>query len=350
MKTLTAAAAALLLGISAPLPADAGKPGRVVVLGFDGVDSQIVEQMLAARRLPNLPAVKARGGYSPLIPTIPAQTPVSWATFSTGLDPGGHEIFDFLKRDPSGLVPTFAGAEETSEPLFFGRASPAVAAAAAALVFFAAAAAVFLIGRRRAGVPVVLALGGLAAGAGVFAAVKAWVPSVRPGVRNNRLGKTFWSEEGGRPATVIRMPVTFPPESFPAGRLLSGLGVPDLSGRIGRPTYYASDPFFTAREGNEFSVDVVRLASNTGRQVTRIAGPPGRAFGREGTIDTPLALTVAPSRDRLTVEAGGEKRRPPPGQGGELVSLAIPGYPLIALHGEAPVCLDGGSPEGARSL
>ena len=345
MKTLTAAAAALLLGISAPLPADAGKPDRIVVLGFDGVDSQIVEQMLAAGRLPNLAAVKARGGYSPLIPTIPAQTPVSWATFSTGLDPGGHEIFDFLKRDPSDLVPTFAVAEEVSESLFFGRANPAVAAAAAALVFFAAAAAVFFFGRRRAGVPVVLALAGLAAAAGAFAAVKAWVPAARPGVRNNRLGKTFWSEEGGRPATVIRMPVTFPPESFPAGRLLSGLGVPDLSGRIGRPAYYTSDPFFTAREGNEFSVDVVRLASNTGRQVTRIAGPPGRAFGREGTIDAALALSVLPSRDRLLIEAGSEKRELAPGQWSDWVALEFRVNPLIALHGYARFRLERVAPE-----
>src|ERR1700720_2224726 len=179
MKPIGAALTALLL-LAAPAHA-ATAPGRVVILGFDGVDAHIVEEMLAKGQLPNLAALKARGGYSPLIPTVPAQTPVSWATFSTGLDPGGHEIFDFLKRDPAALVPTFAVAEETSEPLFFGRANPAVAAGGAALVFFAAAAAVFLIGRRRAGVPVVLALVGLAAGAGVFAAVKAWVPSARPG-------------------------------------------------------------------------------------------------------------------------------------------------------------------------
>src|SRR6185295_9944157 len=83
MKISTAASAALLICFSAPLPADSAKPPRVVVLGFDGVDSQIVEQMLAAGRLPNLAALKARGGYSKLIPTVPAQTPVSWATFST---------------------------------------------------------------------------------------------------------------------------------------------------------------------------------------------------------------------------------------------------------------------------
>src|SRR6266511_2195190 len=140
MKTLLAGLAVALAAGTA-LAAPASRP-RIVVLGFDGVDSQIVEHMLAAGRLPNLAALKTRGGYSPLLPTVPAQTPVSWATFSTGLDPGGHEIFDFLKRDPSDLVPTFAVAEETSAPLLFGRSREHEGAA--------------------------------------FAAVKAWVPSERP--------------------------------------------------------------------------------------------------------------------------------------------------------------------------
>jgi len=89
-------------------------------------------------------------------------------------------------------------------------------------------------------------------------------------------------DPAARPATVIRMPVTFPPEPFSGGRMLSGLGVPDLSGRIGKPAYYTSDPFFAPREGNDFSVDIVRLESNGGRQVARIAGPPGRPLRAAG--------------------------------------------------------------------
>ena len=92
------------------------------------------------------------------------------------------------------------------------------------------------------------------------------------------------------------MPVTFPPEAFPGGRMLSGLGVPDLSGRIGKPAFYTSDPFFAPREGNDFSVELVRLESNVGRQITKIAGPPGRAFGREGTIDLPDDAHGLPTR------------------------------------------------------
>ena len=255
---------------------------------------------------PESRAAEGAGGYSPLTPTVPAQTPVSWATFSTGLDPGGTQIFDFLKRDPANRIPTFAVAEETSAPLLLGRGNPPAAAAAAAAILLLPA--IILLAKRRRVAALVLALLGVAAGVGAYRAVRAWVPETRPWVRNNRRGPVFWTEAGARPATVMRMPVTFPPDAFPDGRMMSGLGVPDLSGRIGRPSFYTSDPFFAVREGNDFSVEVVRLESNTGTQTARLAGPPGRAFGKEGTIDIPLTLTVPPSRDRLVVE--GEARAP----------------------------------------
>jgi len=134
---------------------------------------------------------------------------------------------------------------------------------------------------------------------------------------------------------VIRMPVTFPPEAFAGGRMLSGLGVPDLSGRIGRPSYYTSDPFFAPREGNDFSVDIVRLESNVGRQTTRIAGPPGRAFGREGTIDVALTLEVTAARDRVIVEAAGARAELKPGEWSDWLPLSFRVNPLITLHGYA---------------
>src|SRR5512135_2244462 len=146
--SLAALTAVLAIGARAAAAAPAPVPGRIVILGFDGVDAHIVEGMLARRELPNLAALKARGGYAPLTPTVPAQTPVSWATFSTGLDPGGHEIFDFLKRDPSDLVPTFAVAEEIEVPFLLGRANGPVFGAGALVLFSIVGAAVFLRTRK----------------------------------------------------------------------------------------------------------------------------------------------------------------------------------------------------------
>jgi predicted AlkP superfamily phosphohydrolase/phosphomutase len=317
---------------------------RIVILGFDGVDAHIVEGMLAAGRLPHLAALKQRGGYSPLIPTIPAQTPVSWATFSTGLDPGGHEIFDFLKRNPADRVPTFAVAEEGVAPLFFGRANP-IFAGLLFLVLFGILGSLIFLARRRISVLIVMEVLGAAAAVAAFLAVRAWIPTTRPTVTNNRKGATFWTAPGGRPAIVMRMPVTFPPEAFAEGHLLSGLGVPDLSGRIGKPYYFTSDPFFAPREGNDFSIELVRLEANTGRQVTKIAGPPGKLFGREGAIELPVTLTVSAARDRLTIEAGGQKRELAPGQWSDWVTLRFRVNPLIAVSGYGHFRLDKVNPE-----
>jgi len=324
-------------------------PGRAVVLGFDGVDAAVVEKMLAAGELPNLEKLKRRGGYSPLTPTVPAQTPVSWATFSTGLDPGGHEIFDFLKRDPANLIPTFAVAEEKEVPFLLGKANAPVFAAAAFLLFAAAGAILFRISRRILPMLLFDALGLVAGAAALFAVVE-WVPVKRPAVENNRRGNTFWSASAARPATVIRMPVTFPPEPFERGHLLSGLGVPDLSGRIGKPAYYTSDPFFTPREGNEFSIELVRLESNVGRQETRALGPPGKPFGREEPIPLAMTLTVPSSRDRLVIEIAGTRLELLPGRWSAWISLPFRVNPLITVHGYARFRLESVNPEIALYL
>jgi predicted AlkP superfamily phosphohydrolase/phosphomutase len=336
-------AAALMAGALVAPP-----PSRTVVLAFDGVDAGLVETMLGAGRLPNLAALRSRGGFSPLTPPVPPQTPVSWTSFATGLDPGGHQIFDFLKRDPADMVPTFAVAEEKEVPFLLGHKTPAVVGAAAAALFLVPA-AIFAARRRRAAAAVLVVLGAGAA-AGTFAAAKAWLPATRPWVSSNRRGATFWSEASARPATVIRMPVTFPPEPFADGRLLSGLGVPDLSGRIGKPSYYTSDPFFATREGNDFSIELVRLPANVGRQTTRIVGPPGRAFGRPGAIELPMTLTVPDSRDRISIEAGKSRVTLGPGQWSEWTSLDFRVNPLVTVHGYARFLLDSVSPEIALYL
>ena len=106
----------VLLVVSA---ASAAEP-RVVVLGFDGADARLTEQWMGEGKLPNLAKLREQGTFSPLRSTIPSQTPVSWSTFSTGLNPGRHSIFDFLKRDKESYRPSFAAFDEISKPFLFG--------------------------------------------------------------------------------------------------------------------------------------------------------------------------------------------------------------------------------------
>src|SRR5438270_10484809 len=130
----------------APLAARADQQ-KVIVLGFDGVDARYTEQWMNEGKLPNLAKLRAQGTFRPLRPTIPAQTPVSWSTFSTGIDPGRTGIFDFLRRDPKTYLPVFAAFDETKEPLLLGKWNAPMAGAIVLLLF--AVIALFFRGRVR---------------------------------------------------------------------------------------------------------------------------------------------------------------------------------------------------------
>src|SRR5712692_9989886 len=107
---------------------------KVIVLGFDGVDARYTEQWMNEGKLPNMARLRAQGTFRPLRPTLPAQTPVSWSTFSTGIDPGRTGVFDFLRRDPKTYLPLFAAFDETKEPFLLGEKNGPAAAVAMAVI------------------------------------------------------------------------------------------------------------------------------------------------------------------------------------------------------------------------
>jgi predicted AlkP superfamily phosphohydrolase/phosphomutase len=81
----------------------AGK--KVMVLGIDGMDPKLLQTFVDQGRMPNFKALMAEGDFRPLQTTMPPQSPVAWSTFMTGMDPGGHGIFDFIHVDPSKMAP-----------------------------------------------------------------------------------------------------------------------------------------------------------------------------------------------------------------------------------------------------
>src|SRR5262245_3738792 len=182
--------AALVMAGSSPRHRALGR--RVIVLGFDGLDFTLTKDLLDKGRLPNFAKLAERGGFSQLGTSIPPQSPVAWSSFITGLDPGGHGIFDFVHRDPKTLVP-FLSTTKT-EP---GKWS-------------------IKIGR--------------------------WQFPLSGGtVELLRHGEPFWGalEQHGIESTIVRMPANFPP-SGQAARELSGMGTPDLLGTYGTFAFYTS--------------------------------------------------------------------------------------------------------------
>ena len=100
--------------------ANAESRQRVIVLGFDGADAQVIEKMLAEGKLPNLAKLKKMGTYSRLATTNPAQSPVAWASLTTGTNPGKTNIFGFLRRGEGSYAPKLAMVERSMVPTWSG--------------------------------------------------------------------------------------------------------------------------------------------------------------------------------------------------------------------------------------
>jgi len=78
---------------------------KTLILGFDSFDPNVFEELAGRNQLPNLEKFSQGGRYSKLEVSSPPQTEVSWTSIATGVDPGGHGIFDFVHRDPATYMP-----------------------------------------------------------------------------------------------------------------------------------------------------------------------------------------------------------------------------------------------------
>lgn len=346
---LRLALAVLLLAAAVP-PARGEGPKKMIILGFDGADANLARRYMDEGKLPNLAKLRQEGTFSPLQSTIPSQTPVSWSTLSTGLSPGRHGIFDFLKRDTKNYKPSFAAFDEGKEPFLLGKKNPWVFGAGAAVLVLLLA---LLLGKLfRLRTPIAAAIAavlGLAAGLGVGQAAARLLPVEKPVAFNRQRGETFWAALGkaGKRVTMMRMPVTFPPKPYEGGgRLLSGLGTPDISKRIGKPFYFTSELFFTPRGGGDFSLEVVELVDNKGTIDTEIKGPQDELFGKAGDyVKIPMRLTVPADRSHLGIDVSGNHLELKTGQWSDWVRFTFPFNALIKLHGIGKFKVESLTPE-----
>jgi predicted AlkP superfamily phosphohydrolase/phosphomutase len=224
---------------------------KVVVLGLDGLDPAICERLMDAGELPHFSKLRESGSYHRLGTSTPAMSPVAWSSFATGADASRHGIFDFLSRDPKTYLPRLSSSTVYGEARFFK------------------------LGPWR-------------------------IPTKKGGVRFLRKGESFWKTLGdyGVFSTVLRVPITFPPEKI-NGIILSGMDVPDLRGTMGSFTYFSQ---------SESAVDigglVVRLSKNGKRIKTAIPGPQSPLDGKP--IEIPMEITVSPKKQRAAIRVDGE--------------------------------------------
>lgn len=323
-------------GVAFSAASQEGSKPKVIVLGFDGVDADFTEQWMDAGELPNLARLRDQGTFRHLRPTIPAQTPVSWSTFTTGIDPGRTGIFDFLRRDPETYLPVFAAFDEGSEPLLFGQANRWVGGAIIAILAFSVMFGIMKLARLQTKAAIVVGLvAGLAAGHLGRVFIENNIPVKRPTVTNRQQGIPMWEvlAESGVKAQVVRVPVTFPAREFEEGHLLAGLGVPDISARVGKPFYFTSELNFNRDSSNEFSIDVVQLVDNRGEIPVEIQGPPNKLFDDPPYIRIPMTITVTDDRESIDIEVSGQNVTLKPGEWSDWVEFEFPFSSVVSIHG-----------------
>lgn len=255
-----------------PLSAAAPKPkGRLIILGFDGVDPRWLEQWAKAGKLPALRALmEAQAGaqYRPLGSTNPPQSPVAWTSFATGTLPGDHGIFDFIGRSL------------TSAPT---------------------------------GLPVMLR---------VATTTFEVQPAGPPVARNLRSGVPFWQTLGndGVRVVALNVPYSFPPDPMRDGRMLSGLGVPDLRETNSTFTYAASDVSDEQVKRPPGGGVMVKLAIEAEVGHFDLEGPtiPG---GDGARMRLPVRVRAQKGGEGLNVEIAGKTLELPLAQWSDFVEL-----------------------------
>ncbi len=258
--------------------------GKVIVLGFDGLDHELTRQMIDTGRLPGLARLAQTGGFAPLGTSIPPQSPVAWSSFITGLDPGGHGIFDFIHRDPKTMLPYLSTSKTES-----GRA----------------------IGLGRWQLP-------LSSGK----------------VELLRRGMPFWEvlESRGVPTTIIRMPANFPPSGV-ATRELSGMGTPDLLGTYGTFALYTSEPFAFA--GQTVSGGVIhQVKPRDGVVRASLDGPDNPFLNQPEKVRAEFTAHLDQANHHVKLTVGSEERLLAVGEWTDWVPVSFPLAPTQSLPGE----------------
>jgi len=223
---------------------------RLIVVGFDGQDPTLTDEFMKLAHLPNFERLAASGSYRRLRTTYPAVSPVAWSSFSTGTNPGRHNIFDFLDRDRRTYLPLLSSVHLGKVDRYF------------------------TIGRYR-------------------------IPRHAAELRCLRKSTPFWKILGdhGIWSTILRVPVTFPPDRF-NGAELSAMAVPDLLGTQG--TFH----LFTTRPASApFQEGGIRVAVNVeGNRIhTALEGPENPFVSEHRPLQLPITIVLDGSANTARV-------------------------------------------------
>ncbi|BBM83904.1 alkaline phosphatase family protein [Candidatus Uabimicrobium amorphum] len=210
---------------------------RVIVLGFDGADPQLIEKWI--EHLPNIQKLQQQGTLTSLTTTNPSHSPVAWATFATGNNPGKHRIFGFLKRSIGEYKPQYAVAK-AEDTLFLTLWQKIMLGAVLVVVVYII---LFIFLRRKKWGKLISLVIATSLGLLCFYISGYLIPQKIPRAVPLKQGTSFWTRTGENniKTDVIMAPIAFPAEKVACGHLLCGFGVPDALGTNGTWVVYSSE-------------------------------------------------------------------------------------------------------------
>ncbi|MFQ6079247.1 MAG: alkaline phosphatase family protein, partial [Thermodesulfobacteriota bacterium] len=260
------------------------RPVDVVVLGIDGMDPRLLQRFIAQGRMPNFERLIAEGSFSALGTSTPPQSPVAWSSFITGMDPGGHAVFDFIHRDPQEYLPTFS-ASRVEEPKRVIRLGPWI------------------------------------------------IPLTKGKTELLRRGTAFWQllTDEGIPAVVFRIPSNFPPVRS-AAKAISGMGTPDLLGTYGTFSYFTDDPTMAGMEVSGGKIYPVEMEADVLRAA--LTGPKNTMRRERPVLKAPFTLYRDAENRSAKIVVGDEELILEVGQWSRWIEVKFPVLgPLHSLRG-----------------
>jgi predicted AlkP superfamily phosphohydrolase/phosphomutase len=215
---------------------------KVIILGIDAMDPGILDRLIREGKMANFERLGKTGNLRQVRTSIPPESPVAWSNFITGMNPGGHGIFDFIHRDPKTMTP-FLSTSKTE-----------------------------------------------AGGRSVH--VGEWILPLTAGkVILLRHGQSFWEllHARGVSTTVLRCPANFPPVKA-SGTQLSGMGTPDILGGYGTFSFYTDEPLEKYQGITGGEVHSIKVSEQTIR--TRLQGPRNSFRNKSPRCEIDLTIYV----------------------------------------------------------
>ncbi len=258
---------------------------RLIVVGLDGQDPLLTDRFMQEGKLPNFEKLAQQGSYKRLRTTFPSVSPVAWSSFSTGTHPAKHNIYDFLDRDRKTYLPILSSTRigSVEKHLKFG---------------------------------------------------KYQIPLHKPELRLMRKSKPFWTILGEHNiwSTVLRVPITFPPDKF-YGAQLSAMCVPDLLGSQGTFLLYTTRP-----AGERFKEGGLRIGLSTSNGTpdsfeSAIEGPENPFLQDASAMTIPMQIELDRAAGRARVTLNGDVVELETGKLSDWVKLSFSAGPGVKPSG-----------------